>query len=341
VGQFTRLIQEIEAAIIRRDAKIAENALSKSTKEDLDEEANLRAKVIELETKSLTLKRSLTAQISAYNKEAEAERQAELKRLEEQAAKEAEIEKKRLESIQSIRDEYRMKIEDLEAEDENARLELEEQRKLAELEALNASEEQKMEVRKYYDTLQTELEKEQSEARIANALAEKEAKAKIFDAQADLAQQFGSLLQQIGEENKALAITGIIVEQVASVARIISNTGIANAKAVAASPLTAGQPWVAINTVSAGLSIASSIASATKAISKLGGGGGVSGDSSNGQGSQAQAPSFNLVGSGGINQIAQSLNQNPNEPVKAYVLSKDVTSEQEFDRNIKQAASFG
>lgn len=334
-------LREIEVAKLKRDAKIAENALSKSTKEDLDEEAQLRAKVIELETKSLNLKRSLTSQISAFNKEAEAERQAELKRLEEQAAKEAEIERQRIESIESIQTEYRQKLEDLEAEDEQAKLDLQEERKLAELEALNASEEQKLEVRRYYDELQTQLEKEQSDARIANALAEKEAKAQIFDAQAGLAQQFGSLLQQIGEENKALAITGIIVEQVASVARIISNTGIANAKAVAASPLTAGNPWVAINTASAGLSIASSIASASKAISKLGGGGSVSGDSSAGQGSQSQAPSFNLVGSGGINQIAQSLNQNSNKPIKAYVTSKDVTTEQEFDRNIRQAASFG
>jgi hypothetical protein len=333
--------KEIEAAVIRRDAKIAENALSKSTKEDLDEEANLRAKVIELETKSLTLKRSLTAQISAYNKEAEAQRQAELAAQEAQIQKEAEIERKRQESIQTIRDEYRTKIEDLEAEDEQARLDLEEERKIAELEALNASEQQKLEVRQYYDTLQTKLEKEQSDARIANAMAEKEAKAQIFDAQAGLAQKFGSLLQQMGEENKALAITGIIVEQVASVAKIISNTGIANAKAVAASPLTGGNPWVAINTVTAGLSIASSIASASKAISQLGGGGSVQGGGNDVGGGRTQAPSFNLVGSGGINQIAQSLNQNSNRPVKTYVLSKDVTSEQEFDRNIKQAASFG
>lgn len=336
--------REIEAAKLRRDAKIAENALSKSTKEDLDEEANLVAKVIELETKSLTLRKALTAQTSAFRQEEKAARDAELAAKEAELEKEKAIELKRLEDIQTIRNDFKQKIEDLDAEDEQAKLDLEEERKLAELEALNATEEQKLEVRQYYDKLQTELEKEESDKRIANALAEKEAKAEIFDAQADLAIQFGQLLQQVGEKNKGIAIAGIIVEQVASAAKIISNTAVANAKAVATSPTTFGMPWVAINSISAGLSIASSVASASKAISKLGGGGGgLQRDNPSGGGggaAQPQAPSFNLVGAGGVNQVAQSLNSRSDQPIKAYVVSKEVTSEQELDRNIIQTASL-
>ncbi|QLG46052.1 coiled-coil domain-containing protein [Costertonia aggregata] len=334
---------EIYAAKLRRDAKIAENALAKSTKEDLDEQAELTAKVIELETARLNKQKELTSETLALKAEEKALRDAELAALEAQAEKEREIERARLESIDNIRKEYREKLEDLQAEDEQAKLDLEEQRKLAELEALNASEEQKIEVRRYYDELQTQLEKEQSDERIANALAEKEAKAQIFNAQADLAIQFGQFLQQMGEENKALAITGIIVEQVASVARIISNTGIANAKAVAASPLTAGQPFVTLNSVSAGLSIASSVASAAKAIGKLGGGGGgLQRDNPNG-GNSAQpiAPEFNLIGQGGINQVAQSLNQQGKTPLKAYVVGKEVDTQQELDRNRRVTATFG
>lgn len=338
--------KEIEASKLKRDAKIAENALSKSTKEDLDEEAALQAKVIELETKSLTLKKALTAQISAFSKEAQAQRDAELAAKEAEIEKEKEIELKRLTDIQTIRDEFKQKIEDLEAEDEQARLELEEQRKLAELEALGAELEQKQEVRAYYDKLQTELEKEQSDQRIANALAEKEAKAGIFNAQADLAIQFGQLMQKVGEKNKAIAIAGIIVEQVASAAKIISATGLANAQAVATSPTTFGMPWVAINSISAGLSIASGVASAAKAISKLGGGGGgLQRENPTGGGgggaAQPQAPSFNLVGQSSESQLAQTLNSRSNQPIKAYVVSKEVTSEQELDRNISSTASLG
>ncbi|WP_136465524.1 hypothetical protein [Flagellimonas onchidii] len=336
--------REIQTAQLLYNAKVAENALSKSTKEDLKEEAQLKANVIQLETKSLTLKKALTAQISALTAQQLAADEAERKRLEDKAAKEKEIELKRLEDIQAIRDEFKQKIEDLDAEDEQAKLDLEEQRKLAELDALNATEQQKSEVRQYYDKLQTELEKEQSEERIANALAEKEAKAQILNAQANLAIQFGQFLQQLGEENKALAITGIVVEQIASVAKIISNTGIANAKALAASPLTGGQPWIAINTASAGLSIASSVLSASKAISKLGGGGGgLERDNPTGGGgtNAPTAPSFNLIGQGGLNQVAQSLNQQNGQPIKAYVVSKDVSTNQELDRNIEATATLG
>ena len=52
------------------------------------------------------------------------------------------------------------------------------------------------------------------------------------------------------------------------------------------------------------------------------------------------APQFNVVGASGINQVAQSINQQANTPVKAYVVSKDVTTAQSLDRNIVNAASM-
>ncbi|MFS4469115.1 hypothetical protein [Maribacter sp. 2210JD10-5] len=332
--------KEIQAAKLRRDAIILENSLSKSSKEDLDAEASARAKVIELETRSLKLKKSLTAEIVGARKEEQAIRDAELAAKEAQIEKEKELELKRLESIQSIRDEFKQKLEDLQAEDEQAKNDLEEERKLAELEALNANEQQKLEVRRYYDELQTQLEKEQSEERLANALAEKEAKAQIFNAQANLAIQFGSLLQQLGEENKGIAIAGIVVEQVASVAKIIANTAVANAKAAAAFPLTGGAPFNIINTIAAGLGIASSVAGAAKAIGKLGGGGGgLQRDGAGG--AQPQAPSFNLVGQSPENQILQSLNQENDQPIQAVVVESEVTSKQEAARKAKNDSTFG
>ena len=49
-----------------------------------------------------------------------------------------------------------------------------------------------------------------------------------------------------------------------AVARIIADTGVANAKAVLASPLTFGQPWVGINTIRSKISIATILAQAIK-----------------------------------------------------------------------------
>jgi len=46
----------------------------------------------------------------------------------------------------------------------------------------------------------------------------------------------------------------------------------------------------------------------------------------------AQAPAFNVVGQSPLNQIAETLNNQP--PTKAYVVSGDVTTAQQLDRNI-------
>lgn len=55
---------------------------------------------------------------------------------------------------------------------------------------------------------------------------------------------------------------------------------------------------------------------------------------------QPQAPRFNVVGATGVNQLAQAVGQNQ-EPVKAYVVSSEVSSQQSLDRNKVMSASLG
>jgi hypothetical protein len=163
------------------------------------------------------------------------------------------------------------------------------------------------------------------------------------------------VLGQVAGKNKALAIAGVIIQQAASIGQIIASTGIANAKAVAASPLTFGMPWVAINTVSAGLSIAASVAGAVKSIQQInqaaaqggvqgGGGGGTAAQSSPPPKpptvSGAAAPQIQT--SGGMNptqQIGETINRSQ-APIKAYVVSGDVSSAQALDRRTSRAATF-
>jgi hypothetical protein len=54
----------------------------------------------------------------------------------------------------------------------------------------------------------------------------------------------------------------------------------------------------------------------------------------------AQAPSFNVVGNSGVNQIAQTLGQ-PQPPIQAVVVANNVTTAQSANRNIVQNASLG
>ena len=141
-------------------------------------------------------------------------------------------------------------------------------------------------------TFETENQKtaairENAKVRQEIEIAELESKVAIASAGMDLAAQAGKFLQEIAGKNKAVAIAGIIVEQAAAIGKIVANTAVANAKSVAAFPITGGMPWVAINTVSAGLSIASTIAGAAKAISAIKSSGG---DSGGGGGSAPGAP---------------------------------------------------
>ena len=54
-----------------------------------------------------------------------------------------------------------------------------------------------------------------------------------------------------------------------------------------------------------------------------------------------QAPDFNIVGASPSNQLAAAVQGQFQQPVKAYVVSKDVSTAQEMDRNIIGSASLG
>lgn len=98
-----------------------------------------------------------------------------------------------------------------------------------------------------------------------------------------------------------------------------------------------------LNRVSAGIGIASNIAATSKALSALGGGGAPSagaGVGGAGGGTVSMPPDFNVVGASSTNQLAQTIGNQQNTPVQAYVVSNDVTTAQALDRNIIKGASL-
>ncbi len=218
-----------------------------------------------------------------------------------------------------------------------------------ELQNMELTEFQKTEIRKKY----ADARKVISDQEIATERAAMAAKHEINMAYLGLFEQFGGFLSQIAGKNKALAIAGVIIQQAASIGQIIANTGIANAKAVAASPLTFGMPWVAINSVSAGLSIAASVAGAVKSISEINKAASQAGVPGGGGGSVGAAPTIaaprvagaaapQIQTTGGMNpssQIAETI-ASAQRPVRAYVVSGDVSSQQALDRRTSRAATF-
>ena len=53
-----------------------------------------------------------------------------------------------------------------------------------------------------------------------------------------------------------------------------------------------------------------------------------------------EAPDFNVVGESQVSQLAQSVSGQVTKPVKAFVVGKEITSQQELDRNINNTAGI-
>ena len=118
--------------------------------------------------------------------------------------------------------------------------------------------------------------------------------------------------------------------------------GVQNAyKTAQASPITVLNPaYPVIQAALAGAMAASQLAAilAVPKPSKSGGGGGGGG---NPAGATPPAPpAFNVVGAAPENQLAVALGQNESKPVKAFVVSNDVSTAQALDRNIEQQATI-
>ena len=158
------------------------------------------------------------------------------------------------------------------------------------------------------------------------------------------------LLKGLFEKNKGLQKALLIAESAAGIAKIIINTRAANAAAKLKYALLPGGVALAaaeatMNNVSAGIGIATTIAATAKGLSAFGGGGapssGGAGGSESGGGATPTAPAFNVVGASPTNQLAQTIGNQQQQPIKAYVVSNDVTTAQSLDRNIISSASIG
>ena len=207
----------------------------------------------------------------------------------------------------------------------------------------------------------TKITQDASKQRIAIALSEKQSRAEIANAEWEIVAGFGSLLQQLAGKNKKIAIAGVVLEQAAAIGKIVVNTGIANAKAVASSPLTFGMPWVAINSISGALGVAGAVAAGAKAIQQIN-----SSDSGT-PASGTTIPSAEAGGGGGApvaeptlptlptttaptitgstqasanTQLAATIANTTGKPVRAYVVGSDITSQQSLDRKTNVAATF-
>ena len=173
------------------------------------------------------------------------------------------------------------------------------------------------------------LEKKREASEEAKKLKEQEvAAARALDAQT-----LDNLVSLFGEGTKAGKAAAVASTTIAGI------ESVQNAyKTAQASPITTLFP--AYPLVQAGIAAAFSAKQLQSILSvnEKGGGGA---RQSTPRGSGSQAPSFNVVGAAPENQLAQAIGEREQKPVKAFVVSSEVSNQQALDRNIEQGAAIG
>jgi len=201
--------------------------------------------------------------------------------------------------------------------------------------------------------------KELTDRELAAEQAVKDAKRNALDTSLNILQQFAG-------KNKAVALGILAVQKGLAIADVV--TGAAKAIGLAkasAAPTPINPPFlgpgvpnpayaanlkiaatsIVATKIGAATSIASILAAGIGSASSInaGGGGGASGGGGGGAISAPAtvAPSINVVGASKTNQIAETIAQQGQQPIKAYVVANDVTTQQGLDRAIVSSASIG
>jgi len=190
---------------------------------------------------------------------------------------------------------------------------------------------------------QLALDKETADKKIEIQKALLQQKKDLQAQDLDLALQGIGIIKSVFEKSKGIQKAGVIAESAIGIAKMIIANKIANAGALAtpqaiASSGVSAIPVIARNNISTGLGITANLVATAKALQSLGGGAPSSGGNlgGNGGGGGVISPNLNVVGNTGINQLA-TLQQ---KPVKAYVVSNDITNAQQFDMKVQQTSQL-
>jgi hypothetical protein len=178
------------------------------------------------------------------------------------------------------------------------------------------------------DEQRLQLEGQFTDAKIKLAEAEAAAKDKTLGETADVLQKFSGIAGEETAAGKALGIASATI-----------NTYRGVSDALAAKTVTPFE--TALKFANAGAILASGLQNVQKIVSvkvprTSGGGGGAAATG----GSAPAPPSFNVVGASETSVLADTVAEQTNEPVQAYVVSNDVTTAQSLENNIVEGATL-
>ena len=211
--------------------------------------------------------------------------------------------------------------------------------------------------REKLDLLDEEKEKEIEVAELKAQLKEEERQGvkDNLDAIVDAAGQESAIGRAVFIAKQAMLVKEQIANAKATLAKITGKAAEAavdasagSMKSAAAAPFPANIPLIiGFAAQAAGIfaSIKSAVGAAKSSTSKFGASGGsvpsLRASSAATSPTASQAPAFNIVGASPENQLAQAIGEQERQPMKAYVVSNEVTNAQALDRNIVESASLG
>jgi hypothetical protein len=145
---------------------------------------------------------------------------------------------------------------------------------------------------------------------------------------------------------KALALVQIGADSAIAFSKMMQGTETSAAgAATGVPPPAAPATYLATKIAFYASGSATILANLARAKALLSGGGGGGGGATGGGGvptaGGGAAPSFNIVGPSGANQIAESIGARESQPLKAFVVGGDVSTQQGLNRSIVQNATLG
>jgi len=176
-------------------------------------------------------------------------------------------------------------------------------------------------------------DKANTDAKIKLSEAEADAKKALLQKTSDVLNKGADLLGKNTAAGKAMAAAAALINTYQGItAELATKTvtpfeiglKIANVAIIAATGFKAVKNILAVKVPGGG-----------------GGGGSVPDGASAAGGGAPTAPSFNVVGASGTNQLAQSIGAQQQQPIRTYVVSNDVTTAQSLQRNIIESATIG
>ena len=311
--------QRKKALALKQQADISE-----SNKETLNEIAAAEARVSELETASIARRKRLGMEITSLRKEQETATSAAIKKEQElldlvdKANKDFLLQQGALldQAFEMLKSDQQREIQAVQ----------EKYFKLLELEELSGTERAALTEKQEAEI--AAINGKYAQARIDQEKAVQAAKAAEVNSTIDMVQgALGSLF----EDSKAVATANVLVDSAQAAVGIFKSS------------TSLPEPVASINR---GVQLAALAATTFASIRKINqaqpdGGGSATPVQVSTPTVPSQAPQFNIVGQGGINQLAESIGGQFQQPIRAYVVGQDVTTSQQLQRQRIRTATFG